>query len=394
MRAAGEEPAVPFRLDERVLRPRVAGFIAVGGSLTPQWKALALPVMHILTFSMQTAVVDQIVIAGAGHAEVGRAGRRRAAARAAQLGAQRRDPARPRPSTRRSTSGEPGLCPLCHLDVVVLTGRDGRRARPAVPRAGSRRPLGRVDRPRHLGDLDGREARPLRRDPRDRPAPRHGARRDPRRRRRPTTPSTRSSDRVAPPTSTEARQGRTTMTEDAIRCTCSSPAAGSPAWPWPRALLKAGHTVEVFERDADLNRKQGYYLHFNAIGGEALRRVPARRPLRALPRDLARVLRPARVDRAERPARRAHLAPHMGPPNAGPAQRTPACTAARCARSCPAGSATACTSGDAGRRPSSRTTTGVTVDAGRREHRPRRRAGRRRRHPLGGAHASCCPRCR
>src|SRR6185437_11937788 len=66
MRAAGNEPAVPFRLDERVLRPRVAGLIAVGGSLTQQWKALALPVMHSLTFSMQTAVVDQLVIAGAG----------------------------------------------------------------------------------------------------------------------------------------------------------------------------------------------------------------------------------------------------------------------------------------------------------------------------------------
>ena len=38
-------------------------------------------------------------------------------------------------------------------------------------------------------------------------------------------------------------------------------------------LRQDGHTVDVFERDADLNRKQGYYLHFNAIGGNALRRV-------------------------------------------------------------------------------------------------------------------------
>jgi multimeric flavodoxin WrbA len=34
VRRAGGEPAVPFRVDERVLKPRVAGFIAVGGSLT------------------------------------------------------------------------------------------------------------------------------------------------------------------------------------------------------------------------------------------------------------------------------------------------------------------------------------------------------------------------
>jgi 2-polyprenyl-6-methoxyphenol hydroxylase-like FAD-dependent oxidoreductase len=40
-----------------------------------------------------------------------------------------------------------------------------------------------------------------------------------------------------------------------------------------QGVLKSGHTVEVFERDADLDRKQGYYLHFNQLGGEALRRV-------------------------------------------------------------------------------------------------------------------------
>jgi 2-polyprenyl-6-methoxyphenol hydroxylase-like FAD-dependent oxidoreductase len=40
-----------------------------------------------------------------------------------------------------------------------------------------------------------------------------------------------------------------------------------------QGLVKHGHTVEVFERDADLNRKQGYYLHMNAFGGEALRAV-------------------------------------------------------------------------------------------------------------------------
>jgi hypothetical protein len=66
MRASGQRPAFAFRADERVLRPRVAGFIAVGGALTPQWKTLALPTMHLLTFSMQIAVADQFVIAGAG----------------------------------------------------------------------------------------------------------------------------------------------------------------------------------------------------------------------------------------------------------------------------------------------------------------------------------------
>src|SRR3954454_296608 len=38
-----------------------------------------------------------------------------------------------------------------------------------------------------------------------------------------------------------------------------------------QGLRKHGHTVEVFERDADLTRKTGYMLHMNAFGGEGLR---------------------------------------------------------------------------------------------------------------------------
>ena len=37
-----------------------------------------------------------------------------------------------------------------------------------------------------------------------------------------------------------------------------------------QGLLKEGHTVEVFERDADLSRKAGYLLHVNGDGGNAL----------------------------------------------------------------------------------------------------------------------------
>jgi len=89
-----------------------------------------------------------------------------------------------------------------------------------------------------------------------------------------------------------------------------------------QGLLKSGHTVEVFERDADLDRKQGYYLHFNAIGGEALRRV--------LPDDLYELyLQTSResYDRAESIVLDAQLReltsrPHLGPPNQGPRAHT------------------------------------------------------------------------
>jgi multimeric flavodoxin WrbA len=122
LRREGSAPAVPFRVDERVLRPRVAGFLAVGGSLTPRWTTLALPLLHATTFSMQIAVVDQAAFAGAGTpksvllspgaleraAEVGRNV-------AGQLGVAFAD---------ARYLGPPGLCPMCHLDVVVLRGPD------------------------------------------------------------------------------------------------------------------------------------------------------------------------------------------------------------------------------------------------------------------------------
>jgi len=122
LRREGREPAVPFRVDERVLKPRVAGFLAVGGSLTSQWKTLALPLMHATTFSMQIAVVDQVQFEGAGTPRsvvLDQAAIDRAAALgrnvASQLGV---------PFETARYLGPPGLCPMCHLDVVVLRGTD------------------------------------------------------------------------------------------------------------------------------------------------------------------------------------------------------------------------------------------------------------------------------
>jgi multimeric flavodoxin WrbA len=122
LRRQGREPAVPFRVDERVLKPRVAGFLAVGGSLTSQWKTLALPIMHTATFSMHIAVVDQVQFEGAGTPRsvvLDQPALDRAAVLgrnvASQLGV---------PFDQARYLGAPGLCPMCHLDVVVLRGAD------------------------------------------------------------------------------------------------------------------------------------------------------------------------------------------------------------------------------------------------------------------------------
>jgi multimeric flavodoxin WrbA len=116
----GGRPAVSFRIDARVLKPRVAGFIAVGGALTSQWKSLALPILHTATFSMQIAVVDQVLFEGAGTPRsivLDDA----AIARASLLGRNVAQQIGTRFEDARYL-GEPGLCPVCHLNVVVLRG--------------------------------------------------------------------------------------------------------------------------------------------------------------------------------------------------------------------------------------------------------------------------------
>src|SRR4051794_22598728 len=120
MLEAGETPPVAFPYDERVFRPRVAGFLAVGGAQTSQWKALALPLMHQMAFSSQMAVADQLLVGGAGMPksvvldDAALDGARRVGASVAgQLG---------RPFEAVEYRGEPGLCPLCHLSAVAIDG--------------------------------------------------------------------------------------------------------------------------------------------------------------------------------------------------------------------------------------------------------------------------------
>ena len=115
-RRAGTPIEVPFTPDERVLTPRVAAFLVTGGALGTQWNTLALPLMHSLAFSMRSGVVDQAVFAGAGTpASVVLFPRALARARelgshvAEQLGRRYEDV---------EYRGDPGLCPLCHLNVV------------------------------------------------------------------------------------------------------------------------------------------------------------------------------------------------------------------------------------------------------------------------------------
>ncbi len=117
---AGEAPPVAFPYDERVFRARVAGLIAVGGALTTNWKPLALPLLHQMTFSAHIAVADQMLAGGAGMPRsvvlddtALDAARRVGRSVGSQLGL---------PFDEVEYHGEPGLCPVCHLSMIVVDG--------------------------------------------------------------------------------------------------------------------------------------------------------------------------------------------------------------------------------------------------------------------------------
>jgi multimeric flavodoxin WrbA len=63
----GDPKFESMSVDERILRPRVAGFLAVGGSTTPDQFTMALPTLHLFAYSLHAKVVDQDVVMGCGN---------------------------------------------------------------------------------------------------------------------------------------------------------------------------------------------------------------------------------------------------------------------------------------------------------------------------------------
>jgi hypothetical protein len=76
--------------------------------------------MHTMTFSMHMAVVDQVMVGGAGTPK-SIVLDEQAVTRAAELGGNVASQLG-RTFDEAEYRGEPGLCPLCHLSVVQLIG--------------------------------------------------------------------------------------------------------------------------------------------------------------------------------------------------------------------------------------------------------------------------------
>lgn len=114
------EVAGRSEVDPRVLRPRVAGFIGVGGAPHHDWVSLGVPLLHGFTFPMQMQVVDTMQVVGAaipGQVAVDDGAMARARALGTHVAVAGRDPAAEHPY-----HGAPGTCPCCHSDVLVPRG--------------------------------------------------------------------------------------------------------------------------------------------------------------------------------------------------------------------------------------------------------------------------------
>ncbi|HEX8303117.1 flavodoxin family protein [Sphingomonas sp.] len=114
----GEDPRYNTTvIDDRLLKPRVAGLISVGGATSLDWVTFGLPLMHTATFPMHIAVIDQVQFMGAalpGTILFDHDAMERAAAIgrhvAAEVGKSFAD---------ATYHGEPGVCPVCHCDLIV-----------------------------------------------------------------------------------------------------------------------------------------------------------------------------------------------------------------------------------------------------------------------------------
>ncbi len=104
-------------IDERLLKPRVAGLLSLGGATSTDWVTFGLPLLHMTTFSMHIAVVDQVQLLGSampGTVLFDAAAIQRAQQMgrnvAAEIG---------KPFDAALYHGPEGVCPICHCDLIV-----------------------------------------------------------------------------------------------------------------------------------------------------------------------------------------------------------------------------------------------------------------------------------
>ncbi|KAI8936574.1 hypothetical protein NX059_006974 [Plenodomus lindquistii] len=116
-------------VDPRLLKPRVAAFMAVGASTTPDQFTMALPPLHLMVAGLHAKVVDQVVFSGkANPGAVLRSKGNEIVERARTLGRNVAGQIGKTFAEAKYLGEEPeGACPHCHLAKIDFFGGADRR---------------------------------------------------------------------------------------------------------------------------------------------------------------------------------------------------------------------------------------------------------------------------
>lgn len=109
-------------VDQRIFKPRVGGFLSVGGAPHRDWVSMALPLMHSFTFPMEIQIVDMYQASAAaiqGQVTLNDD----AVARARALGMNVAKSMGKAKDELEFFGDEPGTCPSCHCSAMIV-GRD------------------------------------------------------------------------------------------------------------------------------------------------------------------------------------------------------------------------------------------------------------------------------
>ncbi|KAM0811383.1 hypothetical protein AB5N19_11739 [Seiridium cardinale] len=123
---AGDPKFKDQRIDARVLKPRVVGFLVVSGSSRNEQITMALPTLHQFVYPLQAKVVDQVVLAGyASPGSVIYKNGGKALERARELGRNVASQLGKEFDVAKYLGPEPeGACPQCHLAKLDFFGGD------------------------------------------------------------------------------------------------------------------------------------------------------------------------------------------------------------------------------------------------------------------------------
>lgn len=109
-------------MDKRIFKNRPGGYISVGGAPLLNWVCLGLPLIQTVTFSPNIAVVDQMQVLKANEQIGSVLLNDRAVERARRLGRHVAKAMGKPLDEMKYVGDEPGMCPVCHLDLMVVRG--------------------------------------------------------------------------------------------------------------------------------------------------------------------------------------------------------------------------------------------------------------------------------